>query len=1005
MVEPWAALGVSILKDLVFKEVLLKLGKEALEDYVKDFFKECIKEGVVSAQPSELKKALGEALQQFLRLVEDELEFECGLSGAEIRDEYEVRIERFIRNQEVKTLLGKAFDKDCRAIDARKLGTIWIEYYPPTMPIEFDWDRLGKNYLREVKRIIKKSQELRAVLELEIQESIERNTKEIAGIIPDFDLRKYQEGLLERYGNLNLSSLDTDGAAYNQLQLWRIFIPQNVRQVHELLPQAYELPKEYQRRLRESNQLEEEIDLEELEKYKKIYEQQPIRPVGEIIKNKDSYRYLVILGDPGSGKSTLLQYLALAWANSSLQTAISKPIPLLIELRSYIRNRDTGDCKNFLEFFHQGSGIICHLNQHQLHQQLKAGNALVMFDGLDEVFEPGKREDVITDIHRFTNDYPQVRVIVTSRVIGYKPQRLRDAQFDHFMLQDLEQQQIKDFIEKWHNLTFNDEADKVRKRERLQKAINSSKAISELAGNPLLLTMMAILNRNRELPRNRPELYNQASQVLLHQWDFEDKENLVKDSRLDPETINYEDKQAMLRQVAYHMQANDKGLAGNLISADDLEEILTGYLKSIEVFQARAVARLMIQQLRTRNFILCFLGADSYAFIHRTFLEYFCAAEFVRKFEKEKTLTEDELKTEVFGKHWQDESWHEVLRLIAGLIEPKFVGKIIEYLIEQDGEADKFLNVFLAAECLAEVRNRREIKKSAEQLLNKLKGLLRFGDEQYALDTGNYDEYELIIKIRTQAVAAVATTWKEDADTLALLKLSAQQDKDVIVRLAAVQEIARGWKQDTETLPLLKLSAQQDKDVIVRQAAVREIARGWKEDAETLPLLKLSAQQDKDWIVRQTAVREIAQGWKEHPETLPLLKLSAQQDKHLDVRQAAVKEIAQGWKQDADTLPLLKLWAQQDEDSDVRLAAVQEIAQGWKDEPWMFEFLYERATNDPFERQKDWEDNPRLTALKAIIKQYRDHTEILLLLRNRIDNDTDKQVREYAQQQYDLLVD
>lgn len=222
------------------------------------------------------------------------------------------------------------------------------------------------------------------------------------------------------------------------------------------------------------------------------------------------------------------------------------------------------------------------------------------------------------------------------------------------MLQDLDEQQIKDFIEKWHNLTFNDEADKVRKRERLQRAIDTSKAISELAGNPLLLTMMAILNRNQELPRDRPELYNQASQLLLHQWDFEAKENLVKDRRLDPETIDYKDKQAMLRQVAYQMQASDKGLAGNLISADDLEKILTDYLKSIGVSEARAVAKLMIQQLRTRNFILCFLGADYYAFIHRTFLEYFCAAEFVRKFEKEKTLTEDELKTEVFGKHWQD---------------------------------------------------------------------------------------------------------------------------------------------------------------------------------------------------------------------------------------------------------------------------------------------------------------------------------------------------------------
>lgn len=286
---------------------------------------------------------------------------------------------------------------------------------------------------------------------------------------------------------------------------------------------------------------------------------------------------------------------------------------------------------------------------------IAAGKVLVMFDGLDEVFDPLQREEVITDIHRFTNDYPNVRVIVTSRSIGYKPQRLRDAEFRHFMLQDLESEQIQDFIYRWHELTFTDEADKVRKRERLQQAIKTSKAIGELAGNPLLLTMMAILNRNQELPRDRPELYNQASRVLLHQWDVEQK--LLENPRIDSVAIDYKDKQAMLRQVAYHMQAADKGLAGNLIRGEDLERILTSYLKSIEVSQARTVARLLIEQLRSRNFILCFVGGDSYGFVHRTFLEYFCACEFVERFGKrglEGGLTLEELKTEVFGKHWQD---------------------------------------------------------------------------------------------------------------------------------------------------------------------------------------------------------------------------------------------------------------------------------------------------------------------------------------------------------------
>jgi predicted NACHT family NTPase len=92
------------------------------------------------------------------------------------------------------------------------------------------------------------------------------------------------------------------------------------------------------------------------------------------------------LGDPGSGKSTLLQYIALNWARTPLNNVIEQPIPLLIELRTYIRDRISGQCKDFLEFFHKGS-VICRLNQHELHERLKAGKVLVMFDGLDEVFD------------------------------------------------------------------------------------------------------------------------------------------------------------------------------------------------------------------------------------------------------------------------------------------------------------------------------------------------------------------------------------------------------------------------------------------------------------------------------------------------------------------------------------------------------------------------------------------------------------------------------------------
>jgi predicted NACHT family NTPase len=726
-----------------------------------------------------------------------------------------------------------------------------------------------------------------------------------------------------------------------------------------------------------------------------VYSDAPIQSVLDVINDQRNYPYLVILGDPGSGKSTLLQYLALIYAQSPLQNAISLAIPVLIELRTYMRNRDLGQCQNFLEFLHQSSGAICHLNQHQLQEQLKAGNVLMLFDGLDEVFDPGKREDVITDIHRFTNEYPDVQVIVTSRVIGYKPQRLRDAEFDHFLLQELDEKQIQDFIYRWHELTFTDEVDKTWKRERLQRAINTSKAIQELAGNPLLLTMMAILNRNQELPRDRPELYHQASRVLLHQWDVE--RALIEDSRLDPKTIDYKDKQAMLRRVASFMQATEKGLAGNLIRAEDLERILTEYLRSIDVNQARLVARVLIRQLRERNFILCYLGADYYGFVHRTFLEYFCAWEFIWQFKETQRLSLEGLKTEVFGKHWRDESWHEVLRLIVGMIEEsRFAGEIIEYLMNQEGEDEKFMNVFLAAQCLEEVKNRQGIVAVDNQLLERLKELIHYSYITYLFESDiDFEYFNLVKEIRTQAITTIATTWKQDPDTLPLLKQLIQFDDDGRVRSAAIKELARGWKQDPDTLPLLKQLIQFDDDGDVRRAAIEELARGWKQDPDTLPLLKQRLQSDDSMLIRGAAIKELARGWKNDPDTLPLLKQLIQSDDPQFVQGAVIKELARGWKDDPDTLPLLKQLIQFDDDDHVlvRRAVIEELARGWKDDSDTLPLLKQLIQFD------DDGNHVRRAAIKELARGWKDDSDTLPLLKQRIQFDDNGIVRSAAIQE------
>ncbi|WP_293091087.1 HEAT repeat domain-containing protein [Moorena sp. SIOASIH] len=854
---------------------------------------------------------------------------------------------------------------------------------------------IGKNYLKKVKKknnnkvknIIRESDKLRPIRDSQTLEAIAENTK--PEITPDVDLRKYQEALLESYGNVKLDSFDTSGCAYNELKLWNIFIPQNVREVHDLMPEAiHELPKDDYRKLRESGQLDQKIDQEELKRAKEVYYQQPIQSILDVIKNSQGYRYLVVLGDPGSGKSTLLQYLALEWARTDLTTERSLRIPLLIDLPTYIRNRDSGQCQNFLEFCHQSSGAICHLNQNKLDDQLKAGKVLVMFDGLDEVFEPGKREDVITDIHRFTNKYPKVRVIVTSRVIGYKPQRLRDAEFRHVMLQDLESEQIQTFIEQWHELTYTDQADKVRKQERLQKAIKTCSRIRQLAQNPLLLTMMAILNHNQELPRDRSELYNQSSRLLLHQWDVELA--LLEDNPVDPKTIDYQDKQQILGKVADFMQGNQAGLAGNLISGEDLERIIKEELKLREITNPKAVAKVMINQLCTRNFIFCLMGADYYAFVHRTFLEYFCAREFVRKFEKKQEISLAQLKTEVFGKHWRDEYWHEALQLIVGMIDSKKGGEIIEYLMAQGGVEDEFKNLFLAGDCLSEVRNRYEIKSTNIGLLNRVKDLIHY-DLNYT-DKKYRDEANLVRDLRTKAVVAVATHWQDHRDTLALLKKLARSDTDLWVRVRAIEQLAKSCKDHPDTLALLKKLARSDTDLWVRATAIEQLAKGYKDHPDTLALLQELARSDTDLWVRCRAIEQLVQGYKDHKETLAILKQSARCDTDSEVRVRAIEQLAQGYKDHQYTLALLEQSARCDTDSEVRVRAIEELVKAYKDHIDTLDILQELARSDT----DSW---VRATAIEQLVKAYKDHRDTLALLQELARCDTDWQVRVRAIEQ------
>ncbi|KYC36387.1 hypothetical protein WA1_42515 [Scytonema hofmannii PCC 7110] len=376
--ELLALWGVQATVGFLFKEVFVKLSQDAIQDafkeYLKDFFKGIFKEGLDLAKTRALIVAYGKANKLFVELWQAELE-ETGIGESEIQQNYSDAIDKFIRAQPVRAALGKplqtalgiTLSDDTSALDA-ELTNIWNELNLFDLPSTFQWQNVANKYTRRVKALAADSDELRPLLNSETQEEIKERIQQNAPIAPDFKFSRYQQGLRDAFSNLKLDYLHTSGYKYT-LQLWNIFQPTNVQEQNVSQP--------------------------------------TICSILDILNKQQIYKYTVILGNPGSGKSTLVQYKALEWARTLGSNLSIQELPLLIELRNYVENREKNSCKDFLDYFHSATGVVGgNLNQGELHEWLSNNQTIVMFDGLDEVLDNRERENIIIDVINFTKTYP-----------------------------------------------------------------------------------------------------------------------------------------------------------------------------------------------------------------------------------------------------------------------------------------------------------------------------------------------------------------------------------------------------------------------------------------------------------------------------------------------------------------------------------------------------------------------------------------------------------------------
>lgn len=326
----------------------------------------------------------------------------------------------------------------------------------------------------------------------------------------------------------------------------------------------------------------------------------------------------VLLGDPGCGKSTACQVLMHRQAADT-----RSPVPFLVVLRDFAlpapEKRSVVDHIEYrLETYYQ-----CPAPPGAVDRLLLSGAATVVFDGLDELVDTTRRREMTEIVELFCAKYPLAPVLVTSRAVGYDEARLDDRLFECYQLGPFGAEQSREYVEKWF---AQEEGDPEDARRSASSFLTESSGLTDLCANPLMLALMCILYRGTgSLPRNRPEVYEQCASLLFRKWDVR--------RRIHVELSMARLVEPALRHIAFWLFAREGGavavaereLVGRLVEFLDGR----GYEDRIE---AMAAARQFVAFCRGRAWVFTAVGTNArgeslYTFTHRTFLEYFAAAQ------------------------------------------------------------------------------------------------------------------------------------------------------------------------------------------------------------------------------------------------------------------------------------------------------------------------------------------------------------------------------------------
>ncbi|MEM7248111.1 MAG: SUMF1/EgtB/PvdO family nonheme iron enzyme [Acidobacteriota bacterium] len=423
------------------------------------------------------------------------------------------------------------------------------------------------------------------------------------------------------------------------------------------------------------------------------------RPVVDVLAEHDG---VVVLGDPGAGKSSLLKVLALRVARDEAAAFGGEGrLPMLASLAAYAREAEATALSDFLPE-HLGSRDVHPQAAQLISRTLETGRALVLLDGLDEVADEGLRRTVVDRVAEFLTSHQGQgnRVVMTSRIVGYREVRAKLPTLTECTLVDFDGGDVEAFVDRWtlavervarvHSVA---EVEAAREKKDLLDAFHRSEGVRNLAANPLLLTILCLLKRQRvTLPEERVELYQAQVEALIHHW------NAARGAKALPvhQTLR------LLAPLALWM--HETSPQQGLVPTVRVRERLVELMKTMGVDDVDERADTFLNDLAQHAGLLIERGPKLLGFLHLTFQEYLAAVGLALRGQEGVGLILEYLRPRV-----TEPAWREVTRLCVAYLalvqhRDESAGAVIEALAEMAAEgADCGKPVVLAGEAAVDI--------------------------------------------------------------------------------------------------------------------------------------------------------------------------------------------------------------------------------------------------------------------------------------------------------------